>query len=133
MKIPAKGWLAGLLLGALLGGLILGVGGRFAMRLIAVANSGRGAFSIGGTVTVIALGALSGAAGALLLLGTNRFLGRHRLIGFLVFWAALLLLTLRGLRPLDPLRLALFLPLVGLFGGALQLLWSKKGFLRDGH
>jgi hypothetical protein len=126
VKIPAKGWLAGLLLGTLLGAFILGVGGRVAMRLIAVATSGTGSFSIGGTVTVIALGALSGAVGALLLLGTNRFLRRHRLIGFLVFWTALLLLTLRGLRPLDPLRLALFLPLVGLFGSALQLLLSKR-------
>jgi len=44
----------------------------------------------------------------------------------LVFWAALVLLTLRGLRPLDPLRLALFLPLVGLFGGALRAVWSKR-------
>lgn len=96
------------------------------MRLIAVANSGTGSFSLGGTVTVIALGALSGAVGALLLLGTNRLLARHRLIGRVVFWTALLLLTLRGLRPVDPLRLALFLPLVGLFGGALRLLWPKS-------
>ena len=96
------------------------------MRVIAAANSGRGSFSLGGTITVIALGALSGAAGATILLVTSRLFARRRLISMLVFWAALVLLTLRGLRPLDPLRLALFLPLVGLFGGALQAVWPKR-------
>lgn len=96
------------------------------MRVIAVANSGRGSLSLGGTVTVIALGALTGAAGAAILLVTSRLFARRRLISTLVFWAALVLLTLRGLRPLDPLRLALFLPLVGLFGGALRAVWSKR-------
>jgi hypothetical protein len=54
------------LLGAGLGLLVLGGGGRAVMRGIALATDAPNALSVGGTVTVLAAGAAAGAAGALL-------------------------------------------------------------------
>lgn len=42
-----------------------------------------------------------------------------------LFWTVLILATLRGLRPIDAQRLAVFVPLVILYGTALQLVWCR--------
>ena len=117
-SLPAG--IATLLWGAGLGALVLGVGGRVAMRVIAEATTGTSGFSLGGTVTVVFLGAVSGAVGGLLLLLARRLLRRWPPAPTVAFWLLLLALTFRGLRPLDQLRLVLFLPLVALFGTLLQ-------------
>ena len=105
-----------------LGTLILGVGGRIAMRFIAEATTGASGFTVGGTATVVFLGLASGAAGALILVVARHFLWRWRLVTTIVFWVALTFLTFRGLRPVDQVRLIAFLPLVALFGVLLQAL-----------
>jgi hypothetical protein len=90
------------------------------MRLIAEATTGVTGFSPGGTFTVVFLGAVSGALGGLLLLLARTLLRRWPPAPTVAFWLLLLALTLRGLQPLDQLRLILFLPLVALFGVLLQ-------------
>jgi hypothetical protein len=117
-SLPAG--IATLLWGAGLGALVLGVGGRVAMRVIAEATTGSSGFSLGGTSTVVFLGAVSGAIGGLLLLLARTLLRRWPPAPTVAFWLLLLALTLRGLQPVDQLRLVLFGPLVALFGALLQ-------------
>jgi hypothetical protein len=105
--------------------MILGVGGRVAMRGIAVVGGQPGGFSFGGSSTVVFLGAVAGAAGGLVFAGLRLLLPRHQILQAALFWIFLVLVTLRGLRPLDGARLAWFLPPVGLYGIALELLWRR--------
>jgi len=112
--------LATLLWGMSLGALILGVGGRISMRLIAEATTGTGSFSVGGTMTVVFLGVVSGALGALILLAARALLRRWSPAPTILYWSTLLAISLRGLRPVDQLRALLFLPLVAAFGALLQ-------------
>ena len=112
--------LATLLWGMGLGALILGVGGRVSMRLIAEATTGAGSFSLGGTMTVVFLGVVSGALGALILLAARALLRRWSPAPTILYWTALLAISLRGLRPVDQLRAVLFLPLIAAFGALLQ-------------
>jgi hypothetical protein len=64
------------LAGALTGTLVLGVGGRIVMRLAALIGGRAPGFSWGGSLEVIAAGALCGAAGGLLWVAVARRLGR---------------------------------------------------------
>lgn len=118
----AQAVLLTLIWGLGLGALILGIGGRVAMRVIAVATTRTGAFSLGGTGTVVFLGLASGALAALILLVARYLFWRWRPVTTVVFWLVLTAITLRGLRPIDQLRLLTFLPLVALFGVVLQWL-----------
>jgi hypothetical protein len=103
-----------------LGTAILGLGGRAAMHVIARITTGSGAFSFGGTLTVVFLGAVSGLAGGLILVTARALFRRWPPTTTIVYWTFLIGTTLRGLRPIDDLRLALFLPLVFVFGATLQ-------------
>jgi hypothetical protein len=118
----ARRWLTGSLLGIAVGSVILGVGGRIAMWAIAVVSGGTPAFSVGGSATVVLLGALAGLAGAVVLVGLRWILANKPLVRGAVFWAFLVLVTLRGLRPIDPQRVLLFMPLVVVYGITLQVL-----------
>jgi hypothetical protein len=104
------------------------------MRGIALLDGQTGGFSIGGTTTVVFLGAISGLVGALVFVGLGALLRQRRFLRAALFWAFLILITLRGLRPLDTQRVLLFLPLVILYGSSLQVAWcrlrSKRG---SGH
>jgi hypothetical protein len=66
--------LAGLVSGAI----VLGVGGRVLMRIIAIALHGSGGFSLGGSLEVVAAGALFGTLGGLALPFVPGRLGRGR-------------------------------------------------------
>jgi hypothetical protein len=61
-----------LLVASVLGAVVLGVGGRVIMRIIALANGSAGGFSIAGSLEVVAAGALFGAVGGLLLVLLDR-------------------------------------------------------------
>jgi hypothetical protein len=100
------------------------------MRLIAEATTGACGFTLGGTMTVVFLGAVSGALGALILLAARALLRRWSPAPTLLYWAALLAISLRGLRPVDQLRAALFLPLVAAFGALLQ--WRTWRYRKAG-
>lgn len=118
-------WLAALALGIILGTLVLGVGGRVAMRWIGLLQGQPTGFSVGGSATVVFLGAVSGLAGAVAFVALRFFVRERPVLRAGLFSVILLLVTLRGLRPIDAHRLALFLPLVALYGTTLQLLWCR--------
>jgi uncharacterized BrkB/YihY/UPF0761 family membrane protein len=128
-RLVAEPWLFGLLLGAGVGLVVLGVGGRIAMRAIALGSNTPPAFSIGGTVTVVFLGALSGVGGGLLYALLHRVVPRPRLVRSALFAIALVLLTLRGLRPIQPLALEWFMPLALGYGAIVDTVytaWNRR-------
>ena len=116
----ARAGLATLFWGMVLGAFVLGVGGRIAMRLVAEATTGTSGFSLGGSLTVVFLGLVSGLLGGAFLLVARTFFRRWPPLPTLVYWLLLIAITLRGLRPVDGQRLLYFLPVVALFGVLLQ-------------
>ena len=119
-------WVRGAVLGTLLGLIFLGIGGRVAMRAIATTQGAATGFSLGGTFTVIMLGAASGLAAGVIYAASRTLLRRHPMWARVVFSAILLGVTLRGLNPLDTTRLVLFLPLFVVFGITLDRLWERQ-------
>jgi hypothetical protein len=113
-----------LLLGAAVGFVVLGIGGRLAMRAIAVANHVPAGFTFDGTTTVVLLGVVSGIAGALLYALLHRYIQRRRLVRSALFTLALVLLTLRGLRPIQPLALEWFMPLAVAYGAIVDVVYT---------
>ena len=114
--LSVRNWMHGLLIGALTGLVVLGVGGRLAMRAIALQERPAPAFTIGGTVTVLLLGMVSGVAGGLIHVLLFRFLPHFHWMRRALFGALLLLIALRGLSgTATTLSLALFLPLVAVY------------------
>jgi hypothetical protein len=96
------------------------------MRAIALVTHAPAAFSVEGTATVILAGAASGAGGGLVYAILYRLLPHARLARAALFGVVLLLLTLRGLRPVQPLSLAAFMPLVLLYGTAIEVAWRRR-------
>jgi len=124
-----------ILAGTVLGLLILGIGGRVAMALISHQTTGAWRSTVGGTVTVVALGAASGFAGALLAL-SSRWAMRRLIPGrawpqYAVFFLLLLLVTLRGLRGTPAVGFWYFPPLVVLYGVILAVRFSYFGDTRS--
>ena len=126
MRLARNLWVFGPLLGIALGLPILGIGGRIAMRVIANATDVAPGFSLGGTMTVVLMGAVSGAAGGLIYAVLARFLPNRTVLRGLLFGVILLLLTLRGLSPATPLSLWLFLPLTALYGGLVDYVYRRR-------
>jgi len=126
-----------LAIGAGVGLLVLGVGGRVAMRLIALRNGTPTGLTVGGTMTVVFLGLVSGVAGALLLALSDAAAARltrrrpaaRPWVRRGAFALLLLLVTLRGLRGSPPIGLPMFLPLVAAFGALLELA-ARRGAAR---
>ncbi len=121
MHLARNPWVFDPLLGIALGLPILGIGGRIAMRVIAHATNVAPGFSLGGTMTVVGLGAVSGAAGGLIYAILVRVLRDRATVRGVIFGVILILLTLRGTDPFTPLTLSLFLPLTLLYGTLLHL------------
>jgi hypothetical protein len=124
-----------LFLGTLLGLAILGVGGRLVMAAIAIDSGQRPAFTLGGTMTVVVLGAVSGLAGGAIALASRfiavRFLGRWPWTAYPLFATSLVLVTARGLRGAPPRVHWYFYLLVALYGVALALLASRRRLASD--
>jgi hypothetical protein len=133
-QVPRVSWRGALLLGALVGAVILGIGGRLAMRGVTLWEGRSHLFSLTGTLTVVAWGAGLGALAAILRAtlewGAARLAARrggHVVPGrssavwvALAFAVALVLLT-----PWSPPRLALFPPVVGAFLWTLDAAWRR--------
>lgn len=124
MTLARAPWLRGPLLGATLGFPLLGVGGRLAMRAIALQLGQVPSLTPSGTTTVLLAGTVSGLAGGAIYAVLYRFV-RPRVARELLFAAALLFLTLRGLHPVRPMPLALFGPCVALWAVLLVRLWPR--------
>lgn len=125
MPLTRYDFLAAAIIGTVVGTVILGIGGRIAMRLIGMLQGLPPGFSFGGSMTVVFLGAVSGTAGGLILALAGKLFPTSRMARGALYWGALLFLTLRGLRPIDELRLLVFVPLVALFGAVLLLVWCR--------
>lgn len=128
-RTAVEPWLVGLLVGASVGLVVLGVGGRITMRAIALANNTPPGFSFGGTATVVFLGLASGVGGGLLYALLYRLIPRRRLLRSALFGVALVLLTLRGLRPIQPLALEWFMPLALGYGAIVDVaytVWDRR-------
>ena len=123
--MTAHPWLRAPILGVLVGLPVLGVGGRIVMRIISEVSGAPAAISLGGTITVLGAGAASGLAGGIIYGLLGRFFPHGRVRRDLLFAAALILLTLRGLHPVRPLPLALFGTLVVVYGVALEWAWHR--------
>lgn len=121
---------ATLLTGIVLGTIVLGIGGRIAMRAIAVQSGTPGILTPSGTLTVVLAGTGSGLAGAVFQLiaaaVASRLAPRRYWVRRLLFGIMLVLVTLRGLSPVQPLALALFAPLVLLYAVAMEIAASRR-------
>ena len=116
--------------GAVLGFLILGIGGRLSMHAIVRIGGGAGAFTLGGTATVVGLGTAAGAVAGLVLFLVRTLFSRWPAVPPLLFWAVILAGTLWRLDLRDPLELLLFVPLSVAFG--LSLLAASRRWLTNG-
>jgi hypothetical protein len=119
-------WAFGPMLGIALGLPVLGGGGRIAMRVIAHATNVAPSFSIEGTITVLLMGAVSGAAGGLIYAVLARLLPTRQIARALAFAAVLILLTLRGTSPSTPVTLSLFLPVMLVYGTLFHVAWQRR-------
>ena len=122
-----RDWLRGPLLGAALGLPILGGGGRLAMHAVSLLAAGaQRSVSVQGTITVLLAGLAAGVAGGVIYAVLARVLPARRVLRDIVFGVVLVLLGLRGLNPVQPLTLALFMPVVLLYGIALERSWHAR-------
>lgn len=120
-------WLSAALVGAVLGGIVLGVGGRLAMRGIAIWQNGPRTWSVEGTITVVGLGIACGLIGGLARAAIARWLPRRlpawtQPTLFAIVYTAL---GLRVLSPLDVPRLVLFLPVTAIYLLAVERGWRR--------
>ena len=123
---PNRGdWQAGILMGALLGFVILGVGSRLGMTAIAIAENVAPSFTVGGSLTVVGLGTLTGAVVAVLFLASRAAFPHHRVARTLLFWGLIAAFVWRGLNPVTALKVVVFAPLFLLHGGLLALYWCR--------
>jgi hypothetical protein len=124
MRVSSLWWRAPLL-GALIGLPVLGIGGRVAMRIIAMYTRPVPFLSFEGTLTVVLSGMASGIAGAIFYALLDWRLPRYRAMRGVLFAAFLGFVTARGLHPVELLPLALFSPLVVLYGVVLERSWHR--------
>lgn len=121
---------ATLVTGIVAGGIVLGLGGRVAMRAIAIRNGTPGILTPSGTLTVILAGIASGLGGGVLYLIASavaqRTAPRHPWVRRVLFGILLALITLRGLHPVQPLSLALFGPLVLLYAAVIEVVTLRR-------
>ena len=114
--------------GTILGLVILGIGGRLVMSLITTQAGGTPRYTIGGTLTVVMLGAASGLAGAVMWIVSReiaaRFLKRLVWVQYVLLTAMLMLVTMRGLRGTAQTGSSYFYLLVALFG--VGLVWLTR-------
>jgi hypothetical protein len=135
MRTSSGEQLAGFLAGAVLGALLLGLGGRLAMSVIQVTHGFPMEWSWGGTWQVILPGAALGPAAGLAYALARPHLPPARLAGGLVFGSAhaALWVAIYFLRPAGPIELsgapimgsALFAGLLLAFGVALAWLEER--------
>ena len=111
-----RDWVAGLALGAVSGAVILGAGGRLAMRGVAIVQEWTLYFSVEGSSTVVMMGTIAGVVGAIILLVLRSIPRLPRFAQVVLFWAAAVFITLRILQPIDRDRVLMFTPVVLVYG-----------------
>jgi len=96
------------------------------MRGIAMAQGTPAGFSLGGSLTVVLLGAAAGLAAGLIYVASTKLARNRMWWARLLFALVVLAIALRGLRPIDALRLGLFLPLFFAYGVVFDRLWARR-------
>jgi hypothetical protein len=96
------------------------------MRIIGFSAGQPATWTVGGTMSVVALGAANGALGALIRLVTAALVPGPRWLESALFGSALAFLTLRGIQPVQSLSLALFMPLVVAYAIVLETIWRRR-------
>ena len=126
-------WLQGTVLGAVAGAVILGAGGRLAMRGVAIVQEWTLSFSVAGSATVVMMGTVAGIVGAVILLVLLSIPRLPGLVRAAVFWGAAVLITLWILQPVDRDRVMMFTPVVLLYGLVQQLSLKRVVGRRPGQ
>lgn len=120
-----RSWLRAILLGGILGLPILGIGSRVAMRGIAVLSGTPAGFSWGGTMTVVLLGVAAGAAAGAIYQLLATFLPKRAWLRDVLFVLVLAALTLRGVKPISAVPLALLGATMAVFAAAFLILQHR--------
>ena len=126
IELPRRSLPTALALGAVVGAVFLGVGGRAAMRIFALLTDRAPAWTIEGSITVTIFGAIFGMIGGLLLWLGRRFFKTSPLARGALFWIPLTLLYLRVLSPLSGDSLIAFTPFVVAYGVVLYRIWCRR-------
>ncbi len=123
------------LLAGTIGGLLLGIGGRIAMRVIAIGAGIDGGFSLGGSAEVLATGLIMGTPAGLVYVVLRRYVPRSGLwtgavFGALYFSMFVLIPPPAARSALDgvghlPLSLSLFGPLFVTYGVVVEAIAGR--------
>jgi len=115
--------------GTLLGLLILGIGSRLLMRVAAHIERRPPAFTVEGTITVVALGTVSGAFAGLVYYLTGRFV-QNSWARTAAFFTICLLISWRGVHGVSPLSQAMFMGLSFVYLGVVDALGRRAAVAR---
>jgi hypothetical protein len=126
IDLPRRSLPTAVALGALVGAIFLGVGGRVAMRVFALLEGREPGWSFGGSMTVVFMGAVWGTLGGVLLWMGRRYFRRSPAARGALFWIPLTLLYLRGLSPLNANSLAAFMPIFVAYGAVLYRVFCHR-------
>jgi hypothetical protein len=128
--LPPRSFLTSLALGAVTGALFLGVGGRIAMRIFAVLDGRVPGWSVGGTMTVIFMGAAWGTLGGAVLWLGRRLFPATPLARGLLFWGVIALIAANLITPRNADSLIAFVPVALLYGVVLYRIWCRRFIAR---
>ena len=126
IQLPRRSLPTALTLGALVGAIFLGVGGRIAMRIFALMEGREPGFSVGGTLPVILMGAVFGVIGGFLLWLGRRLFKRSPIARGAMFWIPLTTLFLKGLSPLTENSLMAFAPFYLAYGAVVYRVFCHR-------
>jgi hypothetical protein len=126
IELPRRSLLTALALGAAVGAVFLGIGGRVAMRIFALLMDRPPGWSFGGSMTVVFMGAVFGTIGGVLLWTGRRFFRTSPIARGALFWVPLTFLYLRVLSPLTSESLIAFTPFVVSYGVVLYRIWCRR-------
>ena len=126
IELPRRSLQTALTLGAVVGAIFLGAGGRIAMRIFALMEGREPAWTLEGSLAVVFMGAVFGTIGGSLLWLGRRVFRRSPIARGALFWIPLTALFLRGLSPLTSNSLTAFLPFYAAYGVVVYRLFCHR-------
>jgi hypothetical protein len=126
IELPRRSLPTALALGAVVGAVFLGVGGRIAMRIFALLEGRAAGWTVEGSLTVVFMGAVFGTIGGFLLWLGRRLFQRSPIARAALFWVPLTALFLRGLSPMTENSLISFVPFYVAYGVVVYRLFCHR-------